>query len=523
MWPRALVVGLAVATAAVVNLPLLYLFVRAAENGWAAYEAALLSASTLRLTLRTLSLVGGVLLFALPLATLLAWLVTRTDLPGRRFWATMAALPLVFPSYVAALTFVAAYGPRGLVQHSLASLGVERLADFAYGFSGALVVLTLYTYPYIFLLAVAALRSLDGSVEEASRSLGVGRWRTFFFAVLPQLYPALAAGALLVALYVLSDFGAVSIVRYNTFTLAIYNAYRALFDRTMAASLATVLVILTASFIALEAWWSRRLRPVQRGRGRPAKLVPLGRWRGVALAGVVLLSLVNLWIPAGVLLYWALRALFVGNPLGEMGWSAVSSLGVALPTAIVTVVLSLPIALWAVRSASIHARVTQGLSYAGYALPGLVTGLALVFFTLRVVPMLYQTLVILIAAYVLRFLPEAVSASRAALAALAPSFEEAAKALGATRWRVLRTVTLPLIRPGLLAGGGLVFLTTMKELPATLILRPTGFETLATVIWSSASEGIYSQAALPALSLLLVTFLPVYLLVIKPGLGERGR
>ena len=185
------------------------------------------------------------------------------------------------------------------------------------------------------------------------------------------------------------------------------------------------------------------------------------------------------------------------------------------------VVLSLPVAVWAVRVGSIRARVTQGMAYAGYALPGLVIGLALVFFTLRVIPVLYQTVTILIAAYVVRFLPEAISASRASLAALAPSFEEAAKALGATPWRVFRTVTLPLIRPGLLAGGGLVFLTTMKELPATLILRPTGFETLATVIWSSASEGIYSQAALPALSLLLVTFLPVYLLIIKPGLGER--
>ena len=133
-----------------------------------------------------------------------------------------------------------------------------------------------------------------------------------------------------------------------------------------------------------------------------------------------------------------------------------------------------------------------------------------------------QTLTILIAAYLVRFLPEAISASRASLAALAPTFEEAARTLGARPWRVFRTVALPLIRPGLLAGGGLVFLTTMKELPATLILRPTGFETLATAIWSSASEGVYSQAALPALCLLLTTFPSVYFLVIRPGLEERG-
>jgi iron(III) transport system permease protein len=186
------------------------------------------------------------------------------------------------------------------------------------------------------------------------------------------------------------------------------------------------------------------------------------------------------------------------------------------------VALSLPIAVWAVRIGGVRARLIQALSYAGYALPGLVVGLALVFFALRVVPALYQTVWILICAYLVRFLPEAISASRASLATLAPTFEEAAKALGGRPWRVFRTVTLPLIRPGLLAGGGLVFLTTMKELPATLILRPTGFETLATVIWRSASEGIYSQAALPALGLLLMTFPAVYLLIIKPGIGERG-
>lgn len=519
---RAVVVTLAVLTALAVNLPLVYLLMRAGGRGWLAYEEAVLSVSTALLTLRTLALVAGVLMVTVPLATLLAWLVTRTDLPARRFWATTAALPLVFPSYVAALTFVAAYGPRGFVQRALAPLGVERLPEIAYGFSGAMVVLALYTYPYIYLLVAAALRSLDGAIEEASRSLGVGRWRTFFRAVLPQLLPALTGGSLLVVLYTLSDFGAVSIVRYNTFTLAIYNAYRALFDRTIAASLATVLVALTAAFIALEMWWSRRLRPSRRDGGRPAKMVPLGRWRIPALVGVALLSLVNLWVPAGVLLFWAIRALLVGNPLGEAGWTAINSFGVALPTAVLAVALSLPIAVWAVRIGGVRARIIQALSYAGYALPGLVVGLALVFFALRVVPALYQTVWILICAYLVRFLPEAISASRASLATLAPTFEEAAKALGGRPWRVFRTVTLPLIRPGLLAGGGLVFLTTMKELPATLILRPTGFETLATVIWRSASEGIYSQAALPALGLLLMTFPAVYLLIIKPGIGERG-
>ncbi|MDH3254380.1 MAG: iron ABC transporter permease [Acidobacteriota bacterium] len=511
---------LAVLTAAAVNLPLVYLFLRAAQQGVSGYASVVFSTSTARLTVRTLGLVFGVVATATPLAVTLAWVVTRTDLPGRRFWAATAALPLVFPSYVAALTFVASFGPRGYLQRLLEDFGIERLPDFAYGFSGALLVLTLYTYPYIFLLTVAGLRSLDATTEEASRSLGCGRWRTFFSAVLPQLLPAMAPGALLVTLYTLADFGAVSIVRYNTFTMAIYNAYQALFDRSIAASLATVLVVLTASFIVLEIWFLSHLRPARLGASRPARAIPLGKWRGPVMAGVAGLSLINVWVPVAVLLSWSVRGLGRGSSVAEAGWSALNSLGVALPTAVLAVALSLPIAVWAVRVASIPARVTQALSFAGYALPGLVVGLALVFVTLRLIPVLYQSLTILTAAYVIRFLPEAISASRSSLATLAPTFEEAAKALGGSPWRVFRTVTLPLIKPGLLAGSGLVFLTTMKELPATLILRPTGFDTLATVIWSAASEGIYSRAALPAICLLAVSFFPVYLLIIRPSLRE---
>jgi iron(III) transport system permease protein len=519
-----LVATLAVLTAVAVNLPLAYLFLRVAEGGWSAYQASVFSASTLRLTLRTLGLVGGVLVVAVPLGVGLAWLVTRTDLPGRRFWATTGALPLVFPSYVAALTFVAAFGPSGALQRALEPFGVTALPEIAYGYSGAVLLLALYTYPYLYLLAVATLQRLDGGIEEASRSLGAGRWRTFFSVELPLLLPAVSAGSLLIVLYVLSDFGAVSIVRFNTFTLAIYNAYRALFDRSVAASLATILVLLTGSFIVLEAWWSRRLRPPRKGGGRPAQPVPLGRWRWPVSLCVATLSIMNLWVPAGILVFWAVRALIFGNQLGRAGWPVLNSLGVALPTAILAVVLSLSIAVWAVRVGSVAARVVQVLTFAGHALPGLVVGLALVFFTLRVLPVLYQTVAVLLVAYLVRFLPEAISASRSALAVLSPEFEEAAKTLGGRPWTVFRTVTIPLIRPGLLAGGGLVFLRTMKELPATLILRPTGFETLATEIWSSAAEGIYSQAALPSLMLLLVTAVPVYLLIIKPGLEKvHGR
>jgi iron(III) transport system permease protein len=513
----------AAATAAAVNLPLVYIFVRAAGAGWVRYAEVVLSEQTAALMARTLLLVGGVLCLAVPLAVTLAWLVTRTDLPGRRLWAVVASLPLVFPSYVAAFAWVSIWGPKGLVQKGLAPLGIEALPSWAYGYSGALMVLALFTYPYVYLLAVAALRNVDPASEEAARSLGRKPWAVFFSAVLPQLKPALYSGSLLIALYALGDFGAVSIVRYNTFTLSIYNAYRGLFDRTVAASLATVLVLLTVGLIALESRLSARLRSSRTKPSRPPGLVPLGRWRLPSIAAFALLAVVNLVAPLAVVVHWAIRALRLGNPIGAAGDAAFRSLGVAALAAAVAVVLSLPVSIWAVRHGGRLAHLAIGMTYSGYALPGLVIALSLVFFATRVASPLYQTVLLLLVAYVVRFLPEAVSATRASLRALAPAFEEAARSLGGGSWTVLRTVTLPLIRPGLLAGGGLVFLTTMKELPATLILRPTGFETLATRVWTAASEGIYSQAALPALFLVLTSAIPVYFLIVRPVLSERGR
>lgn len=513
----------ALATALAVNVPLLYIFVRASSAGWSRYAEVVFSPLTATLLLRTLSLVAGVLCLALPLAVGLAWLVTRTDLPGRRVWAVAVALPLVFPSYVAAFAWVSIWGPKGFAQKALAGMGVELLPSWAYGYSGALLVLALFTYPYVYLLVVAGLKKIDPATEEAARSLGRSSWQVFFGTVLPQLSRPLYAGSLLMALYTLSDFGAVSIVRYNTFTLSIYNAYRGLFDRTAAASLATVLVLLTIGLIAIEGRLSARLRTSQGRPSRPAELRALGPWRVPATLAVALLALVNLVLPLAVVVHWAVRALRLGNPLGAAGEAALNSLVVSGPTAVAAVILSLPVSIWAIRHGGKTARLAMAATYGGYALPGLVIALSLVFFATRLAAPLYQTVVLLVIAYLVRFLPEAVSATRTSLGALSPTFEEAAKSLGRGSWAVVRTITLPLIRPGLLAGAGLVFLTTMKELPATLILRPTGFETLATRVWTATSEGIYSQAALPALALVCASALPVYLLIVRPVLSERLR
>lgn len=512
-----------VLAALLVNLPLLYLFLRAGQRGSGFYLRTVLAPGTLVLLRETLLLVAGVVAFSLVLALPLAWLVVRTDLPGRRVWAVLVALPLAVPSYVAALSLIALLGPRGVVQGWLQQpFGVSRLPELCYGYRGALLALGLFTYPYIYLPAVAGLRALDPALEECSRSLGRGPRATLFKIVLPQLRAPLSAGALLVALYTLSDFGAVSLVRYNTLTLGIYNAYTGLFDRTVAACLATVLVFATGALVIAQGRLLRSARPTRNRPSRPFKPTPLGRfkWPCLALLGTTVSCTVG--IPAALIAFWGMRAAVQGQQL-QLAWGAArNALITSALAALACAALALPLASGARSRQGRIYRLAERLSYSGSALPGLITGLALVFIVTRALPMLYQSVGLVILAYVIRFLPEAVATVKASFAGLAPVFEEAARSLGRGPLAALATVVFPLIRPGLLAGAGLVFLTSMKELPATLILRPAGYETLATRIWGACAEGAYSEAALPSLLLLVACAAPVYLLIIRPMLAERS-
>ncbi|HUF18919.1 MAG TPA: iron ABC transporter permease [Thermoanaerobaculia bacterium] len=517
----ALVVIPSILTAAIVAIPLLYIFRRGFERGLDAYLALVLSAATAELLVDTMLLVGGVVTVSLAIAIPMAWLVARTDVPMRRFLAVAGALPLVFPSYIAAFTLVAVAGPRGYLQGWVQRFGVERIPEVAYGYSGAVLALAPFIYPYVYLLVIATLRRLDPALEESAQSLGMGRWRTFFHVVLPQLRPALYSGSLLVALYTLSDFGAVSIVRYNTFTMSIYNAYRALFDRTEAAALSSVLVAVTVALILVEVLLLRRVKATTVRPTRPPQRIPLGRWRYPALSFLAIVFTVSLVIPLGTIAYWLIRGVTSGRAVDVLSQPVIGSLSSSVVAALIAVFLAIFPAVWTVRYPSAFARTVERLIHGGYALPGIVVALALVFFVSRNLYPLYQTFALLVLAYVVRFLPEAVAATRSALLAIAPAFEEVAQSLGRKPAAVMVEVTAPMLRHGLLAGGGLVFLTSMKELPATLILRPMGFETLATRIWTAASEAYYSEAAVYALLLIAFSAVPVYLLVIRPALAVR--
>jgi iron(III) transport system permease protein len=512
--PMVRLLGLLVGVGAA--LPLGYVTWRTIDLGWSESWTVVSSARTRTLLGKTLLLVGAVTAASSAIAITVAWLTTRTDLPARRFWTIVTALPLAIPTYVGSFAMIGALGPRGMVQGWLEPLGVERIPSI-YGFGGAFAVLTLFTYPYVLLPVRAAFRRLDPSLDEASRTLGRGPWTTFFRVVLPQVRPAVIAGALLVALYTLSDFGAVSMLRYDTFTRAIYVQYRGALNRNSAAVLGLVLVAITTLVLTGEQRFRGReqVYRLHGGGARAAPVVRLGRLRWVAAGSCAVLSSIALAVPLAVIAYWLWRGAKVGESLLP-AWSLVgNSLLASALGAVVTMMAAWPIALLSVRHRGRFTRFVEKLSWSGHALPGVVVALALVFFGARYVPWAYQTLAMLVFAYVVLFLPQALAAIRGSLVQITPSMEEASFALGASRLQTFRRITLPLTRSGVLAAVALVFLTCMKELPATLLLAPTEYGTLATRVWTATAEAFFARAAAPALALVLLSSLPMAVLVLR--------
>ncbi len=504
----------AVAVLVPVVAPLIVLVGRVIGAGSSAWEV-LFSARTLELVLQTLALTAAVTATSLAVGLTTAWLTVRTDLPARRLWSVLVSLPLVIPSYVLALAVLSAFGANGVITDALGPLGVDRLPSVGGAF-GAWLVLTLATYPFVHLISSAALRRIDPGLEEAARGLGASPGRTFRTVVVPQVRSSLAASGLLVALYTISDFGAVSLMRFDAFTRVIYAQYQGRLDRTPAAVLATVLIVIVAVILVAEQRMRGRGRAYTARGSRPPRRFPLSGWaRRAGLAFLGLLVAVALALPLAVLGGWLARGIDRGAPLDVAWRAAAGSLWVSAAAALVAVAAAVPVAVLVVRYRSKATIAVDRAVFSVFALPHIAVALAMVFLAVNYLGPLYQGFLVLIVTYVALFLPQASGAARGALEQVNPNLEEAARGLGKGPLSALVRVTIPLISRALLAGGALVFLTTMKELPATLLLRPTGFDTLAVEIWSATSEGFFARAAAPALLLLAVSALPMYLLVAR--------
>ncbi len=502
--PPALL-GPALVAAALALVPVGYLLVRAVEAGPRQVLDIVLRERTAELLGRSLLLTGLVTLLATVLGVGAATLVTRTDLPGRRVVGVLAALPLAVPSYVAAFTWISA-------------------APALEGLGGAVLVLVTCTYPYVYLPVLAALRRGDPAGEEVARSLGRGPAYTFWSVTLPQVRPAVAAGALLVALYALSDFGGVSVMRYDVFTRVIYTSYRASFDRTPAAVLAILLVLLTTLLAVGEARLrgrSERAR-VDAGAARTPTPWPLGRWRLPAVVAAVGLLAAALGVPVASLVYWSASGLSSGVVVDHLLASAGATLWLSVLGGLACLLLAVPVGILAARHSGRLVTGVEQATWAGHALPGIVVALSLVFVGIRVAQPIYQRTPLLVIAYVVLLLPAAVASVRANVAMSSPEVEQVARSLGCTPADVTRRVTVPLAAPGLAAGFALVVLTCMKELPATLLLRPTGTDTLATSLWTHTGAGAYAAAAPYAALLVVLAVLPtLWLLAASGRLSDR--
>lgn len=449
------------------------------------------------------------------IGTGLAWLTTRTDLPGRRFWRVVLLLPLVLPSFVGAAAFIAGLAPGGIIHDALAAIGVDAPRRFR-GLGASWLVLTAFTYPYVLLPVTARFTNLPANLEESARLLGLSSTATFVRVTLPQLRSAILGGALLVFLYTVSEFGAVQLLGYDTLTRVIYSTRQT--NRALSFAAATVVLLLALGVVALERSQRGAAPPDRRATVRPARPIALGWRAGPALLICTFVAGIGLIVPVMSLGSWAQRGLADGRiGFGEFVDPTISTASVSVIAAIFAVVVVLPVAIATTRRPTASSQAAAIAVIGGFAIPGLVIALALAVLTLNT-PALnhwYQTLPVLIGAYVIHFGSQAMASTESAVRAVPGDLRESSVLLEPNRLRRWLRVDLPLMRPGLVAGGGLVMLATLKELPATLLLSPIGFSTLATEIWAAYEEGFYAATGLASLVLIALSALLTWVLVLR--------
>ncbi len=510
-WLLIAVAGLAASGAL---LPILYLTLRA-FGAWDDLLEQFFKTHVALLLIRTSVLILITATLSTLIGAFIAWTVTRTNVPMKNTLAVLSAFPISIPSFILAITLIELYGPRGVLQGWLEPFGVTRLPE-VYGLPGAVLALTISTYPYVYLSASAALRRIDPFLEDAAKAGGMGKFGVFAFVTLPLTRSAIVAGALLVALYVLSDFGAVSLMRYETLTAGIFLQYESTFDRSAAAALSLPMIAMAFVLLVGEPVIRGRRRYSQRRAGfeRKVRTVDLGGWKWPIAVICIVPVVVGLAGPVGVLVFWVWDAFLTVDLITDLLEPLWNSVYVSIMAAVAAIIPAVTIALLSVRHPGRLTSFFEKASYIGFGLPGVVVALALVFAGVNLFPFLYQSIWMLVAAYGILYLSAAIGPLRLAFTQINPRFEEAASGMGATKIELFRKVLLPLAMPAVMIGASLVFLFSMKELPATLILGPIGFKTLATSIWAAESEAFFARTGAASLLLIAMSGAPWAIFVI---------
>ncbi|MGH9080710.1 MAG: ABC transporter permease [Acidimicrobiales bacterium] len=485
----------ALGVAALLALPIVYVVVQASQTGWSEIVRLVVRRFTLNLVWNTVRLSAVVTVACAAIGTATAWLVEKTDLPGRRFWAVVVVLPVAIPDFVTGFGWVS-------------------VAPAVHGFPGAVLVMTLALYPLVYLPVAASFRGADPGQEEVARSLGLTRRQTFRRVTLAQARPALLGGSVLVALALLAEYGAFEVLRYQTLTTAIFFESERSYNLPVAASLALILVVISIAVLGGDA--------LARGRGRVTRAMApvrsrrfhrLGGATAPALAGLGALVGLALGVPVGVVLYWLVKGGTTTLPASaSVAGAALTTAGYAAAAGLLATVLAFPVALLAVRHPRRSTVALERGTFVVQAVPGLIIALALVYFSVRVVRPLYLSTSLLIIGYAIMFFPLALVAVRTSMAQAPLALEDVARSLGRRRLVVWCRVVLPLVGPGLAAGFCLVFLSTVTELTLTLVLVPTGVQTLATQFWAFTTNLSYAAAAPYAGTMILIAVVPSYIL-----------
>ncbi|ACT07360.1 binding-protein-dependent transport systems inner membrane component [Dickeya chrysanthemi Ech1591] len=486
-------------------LPLGFVVGITLDTGWDTVKTLVFRPRVGELLLNTVLLVAVTLPLCTLLGVALAWLTERTTLPGRRVWSLLLTAPLAVPAFVQSYAWISLLpGMNGL------AAGVF-LSVLAY-------------FPFIYLPAAAVLRRLDPSLEDVATSLGARPWRVFFRVVLPQLRLAVWGGSLLIALHLLAEYGLYAMIRFDTFTTAIFEQFQSTFNGLAANMLAGVLVLCCMGLLLLEALTRGRARYARVGSGSARSQTP---WRLSPVAGFayVLLPLALTVLALGVPLMTLTRWLWLGGMdvwRNDELWPALrQTLWLGISGAVLVTLCAFPMAWLSVRYPSRLYRLLEGCNYITSALPGIVVALALVTVTIHTLRPLYQTEFTLLLAYVLMFMPRALINLRAGIAQAPVELENVARSLGCSPGQALWRITLRLAAPGAAAGAALVFLAVTNELTATLLLAPNGTRTLATGFWALTSEIDYMAAA-PYALIMVVLSLPLTWLLYSQSKRTAG-
>ena len=487
--------GCAILVALLLALPLVYLVVQAAQSGWSQIEHLVFRQFTLTLVWNTIKLAVTVTICCAVIGTATAWLVEKTDLPGRHIWAVLVVLPVAIPDFVT-------------------SFGWVSVAPSVQGYLGASLVMTLALYPLAYLPVAAAFRGADPGQEEVARSLGLSRWEVFFRVTLNQVRSALLGGCVLVSLALLAEYGAFEVLRYQTLTTEIFFESQRSYNIPVASSLSMILVLLSFAVLGGDVLARGKGRVTRTTRGLRARTPQsLGRATIPALLGLIVLVGLALGVPVGVVIYWMIRGGTTTLPAStSLVGAALTTAGYAAAAGFLATVLALPVALLAVRQPRRSTMVLERGTFIVQAIPGLVIALALVYFSIRALPTLYQSTPLLIVGYAIMFFPLALVAVRTSVAQAPLALEDVARSLGRRPAAVWWRVVLPLVGPGLAAAFCLVFLSVVTELTLTLVMIPTGVQTLSTQFWAYTTNLSYAAAAPYAGLMILIAAVPSYIL-----------